>query len=200
MKTSLVSLVAGAIGALCLGPTYADQFTWTYEGSVIGLNTVDGGHGTLTTGTTPVTGLGGATGYLVTNFTGQWNGLQINFLPPDSFAENSNVLYNDFSGPNGLLLDPGGIAFELSNGVLMSLIGCGDNCVLPSLVFGKYSAVSAFSTGAGPVPFATSQGTFEISPVAVPGPIVGAGVPGLIFAGAGLLGWWRRKQKAEAAA
>jgi len=82
----------------------------------------------------------------------------------------------------------------------MSLIGCGDNCVLPSLVFGKYSAVSAFSTGAGPVPFATSQGTFEISPVAVPGPIAGAGVPGLIFAGAGLLGWWRRKQKAEAAA
>jgi probable HAF family extracellular repeat protein len=124
-------------------------------------------------------------GVLGTGATGINNRGQIVGYYLDSNAKQHGFVYSD--GTYVTVDDPLGVNGSMATGIndrgqivgyYMDASGAGD-------FGGEYTD---YQNG--------TQHAFLATPASsVPGPIAGAGLPGLILAGGGLLGWWRRRQK-----
>ena len=99
-----------------------------------------------------------------------------------SFIGADNIFY-----PAGPVFGLYGFSFSDSNNDLVNI-----STYCTSATGTRYCAVEYVpASGDGP----SQMGDFTVTPASVPGPIAGAGLPGLILACGGFVSWWRRRKK-----
>jgi hypothetical protein len=115
-------------------------------------------------------------------------------------ATTTALVFNFASTTSSILSFTSTQTFPSIGGIILPAFGLtycdtGAHCIAPingstydvDLILSSKSGASITPRFVGTSPIAT-----------VPGPIVGAGLPGLMLAGAGLLGWWRKRHMARA--
>jgi hypothetical protein len=180
MKKSL--LVVTAIAAMLAStPGHALNFNFSFTG-------VPGSGSTLGTVTGEIQGLSegisAATHVFVNSYPASMMGIPP--APFDALSLDPYYLDNDFTVASGVIISSR-FGVQLANSMLVLYMNPYSN------VPGSSAQLSNFGVDQPAGVFAE---TITYTPSAAPGPVVGAGLPGLIMAVGGLLAWRRRKQAA----
>jgi len=114
-------------------------------------------------------------------------------------GDNSVFIFFYFMGPSIFTATPTGLFFNFGDTNTITFLewsGNGSGLQLCSIAGRCDGIASAAGVGFQSV-FASipESGNVQIATVSMPGPVVGAGLPGLVFACGGLLAWarWRRR-------